>query len=46
MRKPQQFEDWPTSIDPGFGPFRAVMSPGEDSRRVRGVGRPPGRRAL
>ena len=24
-RKPSHFEDWPASINPGFGPFRAVV---------------------
>jgi endonuclease YncB( thermonuclease family) len=24
MSKPQQFENWPTSIQPGYGPYRAV----------------------
>ncbi len=24
--KPPQFTDWPASIDPGFGPYRAVIT--------------------
>ncbi len=25
MPKPPAFDNWPTSLDPGFGPYRAVV---------------------